>query len=303
MAERDQPHSAEAFGPLRDFWWNVDHLKLCAHRVGFDGARSVLDVGSGIGHWGRLLAQVLPADSTVVGVDPEPAWVEEAGRRAADAGLGDRFSYTLGSVESLPFGDASFDLVTCQTVLIHVADPRVAIREMLRVTKPGGVVLATEPNNRSIFLMDTSVSAGATVEERIDLLRFHLTVEQGKLALGEGNSSIGELVPRYFADEGLEAIQIYLCDKAWLMMPPYADDEAQALEGAYGEEAERGSWSASRETTRRYYVAGGGSDLSFDTAWERRLSENRQVIAAIEAGSFSSAGGRIVYLVAGRRPG
>jgi SAM-dependent methyltransferase len=296
MAEGDQPHSAETFGPLRDFWWNLDYLRLCARRFGLESSRSVLDVGSGIGHWGRLLAQVLPADSTVAGVDPEPAWVEEAGRRAAEAGLGARFSYRQGSVESLPFEDASFDLVTCQTVLLHVADPRVAIREMLRVTKPGGVVLAAEPNNRSIFLMDTSVSAGATVDERIDLVRFHMTCEHGKLALGEGNSSIGELLPRYFADEGLEAIQIYLSDKAWLMMPP------EALRGAYSEEAERGSWTSSREATRRFYLAGGGSEADFDVAWERRLSENRQVVAAIDAGSFSSAGGRVVYLVAGRRP-
>src|SRR3954464_8174339 len=100
--ERQEPHSAAFFGEARDFWWNLDQLSLCARRIGLDeGVRSVLDVGSGVGHWGRLLGHVLPADARVVGIDREPQWVEEAGARAASVGLGERFSYRLGSAEAL----------------------------------------------------------------------------------------------------------------------------------------------------------------------------------------------------------
>src|SRR3954451_2776793 len=113
-------HSAVWFGDQRDFWWNRDFLELVARRLGLDRVRSVLDVGAGVGHWGRTLAAVLPDDARVTGVDPEPQWVEEATRRADAAGVGARFTYGAGAVEALPFEDASFDLVTCQTVLIHV---------------------------------------------------------------------------------------------------------------------------------------------------------------------------------------
>jgi SAM-dependent methyltransferase len=136
----DELEQTAYFGDLRDYWWNLDHLELCAKRLGLDAVRSVLDVGAGVGHWGRLLGHVLPPDATVVGIDREPRWIEEATRRAVEAGVGDRYSYQQTSAEALPFEDASFDLVTCQTVLIHVADPRKVIREMVRVTKPGGLV-------------------------------------------------------------------------------------------------------------------------------------------------------------------
>ena len=57
-----KPHSAEYFGEYRDFWWNSDFLKLMANRLQLDQAKTVLDVGCGIGHWGQILAPVLPKD-------------------------------------------------------------------------------------------------------------------------------------------------------------------------------------------------------------------------------------------------
>src|SRR5436190_5713030 len=163
----EAPHSAHFFRAERDFWWNLDHIEVWARRVGLDGVRSMLDVGAGVGHWGRLLSNVLAPDATLVGIDREPRWVEEATERAAEAGLADRFSYRLSTAEELPFEDESFDLVTCQTLLIHVADARAVIDEMVRVTKRGGLVVASEPNNRALTLMVTSVSAGGSLEERV----------------------------------------------------------------------------------------------------------------------------------------
>jgi SAM-dependent methyltransferase len=303
MSGADELDRAAYFGEMRDLWWNVDHLELCARRLGFDAVRSVLDVGAGVGHWGRLLGHVLPPDVTVVGIDREPKWVEEATRRADDAGLGDRYSYLQASAEDLPFEDESFDLVTCQTVLMHVADPRRVIREMTRVTKPGGLVVASEPNNHAILLTETSVNTTAPVEDRTDHVGFYLTCERGRMALGEGNMSVGELVPGYFADEGLEAIQGYLADKAHVMVPPYDSDEQRALIKVHVEEGEYGGWGWSRQETRRYYLAGGGNEAEFGDAWERRVAENRAAVSSIEDGTFLAAGGPILYLVAGRRPG
>lgn len=109
--EKHQPHSAEFFGPERDFWWNLDQLKLIASRRALGDVRSVLDVGAGVGHWGTLLASVLSPDASIIGIEREPEWVQEAARRAERLGLADRCRYKQGNAESLPFDDASFDLV------------------------------------------------------------------------------------------------------------------------------------------------------------------------------------------------
>ena len=300
----EAPHSAAFLqGAVRDFWWNLDQIELFARRVGLADVRSVLDVGSGVGHWGRLLSNVLAPEATVVGIDTEPRWVEEATARAADSGLGDRFSYRLAAAEELPFEDESFDLVTCQTLLMHVADPRAVIDEMVRVTKRGGLVVAAEPNNRVLTLMDTSVSAGVSLEERIDVVRFYVTCEDGKAALGRGNNSVGDLVPGYFNDAGLEEIQACQSDKVTLMIPPYASDDQQAVKEAYIADADAGGgWGWTKEEARRYFQAGGGDPGEFDDIWERRMEDARRLAAAVENGTFNAAGGDVLYLISARRP-
>lgn len=298
----EAPHSAAYFGPVRDLWWNFDHLRLSAERLGLESVGTVLDVGSGVGHWGRLLANVLRPDATVVGVDREPEWVEEAARRAREQGLGERFAYREGDARKLPFDDASFDLVTCQTLLIHVPDPRAVIREMKRVTRPGGLVLASEPNNRSLALLGSSTDADAPIEELLDLARFLLTCERGQVALGLGDNSIGDLVPGYFAAEGLKGVQAWLSDKVSMIVPPYEGEEQKILAQHYAEEAERGPFGWTEAEARRYFAAGGGLESDFDAAWARRRAEARRDAGAIERGEFHTAGGDILYLVAGRKP-
>jgi SAM-dependent methyltransferase len=300
--ETHPPHSAAYFGPERDFWWNIDHLELIAARRGFADVRSVLDVGSGVGHWGMLLAAVLPAEASITGVEREPAWVREATARAERLGFADRCRYEQGVAESLPFDDASFDVVTCQTVLIHVADPPAVIHEMVRVTKPGGQIIAAEPNNLASSLVTSSLSAGADVEGLLDDIRFAMTCERGKVALGEGNDSVGDLLPGLFAAEGLVEVEACLSDKTTAMFPPYAAPEQRALRANILEAARCGDWGRSREEAYRLFVAGGGGGEQFDVAWQRRIDEAGATAGAIDAGTFHSALGGLHYLVAGRRP-
>jgi SAM-dependent methyltransferase len=84
----------------------------------------ILDVGCGVKPYYPFFAAVA---SEYVGVDV----VENP---AADL---------LGSVEALPVEDASFDVVLCTQVLEHCDDPARAVRELRRVTAPGGRVLAS----------------------------------------------------------------------------------------------------------------------------------------------------------------
>jgi SAM-dependent methyltransferase len=285
----DRPHSAAYFGPERDFWWNLDHLELLATRRGLHSVRSVLDVGSGIGHWGMLLGRVL--DAEVVGVEREPQWVAEAKRRAQELGLPCR--YVEGVAEALPFDDGSFDLVTCQTVLIHVSDPLAVIREMLRVTRPGGQVVVAEPNNRA--------SSVVAHEDPRDVLDFVVTCERGKIALGEGNNSVGDYVPGYFTQAGLVDIDVWLADKPEVLFPPYAAPGQRERAEAARREAATGWGGWTPEQARRYFEAGGG--IRFEDAWARRMAEARAIAAAIDAGTYHTAGGTLLYLVAGRRAG
>jgi len=296
-------HSAEYFGDSRDHWWNLDFLELMAERLSFHAVKDVLDVGCGVGHWGQLLANVLPLTTLVHGIDRDPFWVQQAKDRATDRGLASRFNYAIGVAEALPFEDASFDLVTCQTLLIHLADPGAAIDEMVRVTRPGGLLLAAEPNNMSRALIFDSLSFYYPVDEIMACARFQLMCERGKAALGEGNNSIGDLIPGLFVDRGLMSISVHLNDKTDAFFPPYNTPAQSATLEEGADTSQRDFWIWSRADTKRYFLAGGGLDQEFDALWSLAIGRRDAFDKAITAGTYTSAGASIGYLVAGTKPG
>jgi SAM-dependent methyltransferase len=297
-----ESHSAEYFGETRDFWWNRDFLELMAKRLSLERIRDVLDVGCGVGHWGQLLINLLPAGAYVRGIDRDPRWVEEASKRALARGLGDQLAYEVATAERMPFADASFDLVTCQTVLIHAADPGIVIDEMIRVARPGGLVLAAEPNNVTSTLILDSLSFRASVDDIIACVRLKLICERGKAALGEGHNSIGDLVPGLFAERGLDDVRVYLNDKTNALIPPYDTPEHRALLEESFDTTDRDFWVWSRKDTQRYFLAGGGDESEFDELWSAAMGDVERFKKAIAESTYSSSGAAIQYLVAGRKP-
>lgn len=59
--------------------------------------------------------------------------------------------FTLGSVESLPFKENSFDFIFCLSVIQFIKDDRAAIEEIFRILKPGGILYLTIPTRNSPF--------------------------------------------------------------------------------------------------------------------------------------------------------
>ena len=133
--------------------------------MGLKQCRSVLDVGCGIGHWGLTLAPFLDPDCKVVGIDPEPQWVTRAIEGAKQKNEANRFQYQLETAEEISFEDNTFDMVTCQTVLIHVKDVTVALKEMLRVLKPGGILAVAEPSNIAPYLVSDNLSMNTSIDD------------------------------------------------------------------------------------------------------------------------------------------
>jgi SAM-dependent methyltransferase len=97
------------------------------------GGQRVLDVGCGTG---TLAAECLRRGATVAAIDPSEPFV---------AAVTDRFpavDVRKGIAEDLPFSDDAFDATLAQLVVHFMREPVRALREMARVTRPGGVVAA-----------------------------------------------------------------------------------------------------------------------------------------------------------------
>lgn len=300
MSSPPKPHSAEYFNDLRDLWWNADFLALMGQRLNFKDVGSVLDVGSGVGHWGRALAPHLPAHTTLIGIDREPKWIEESTARAGKAGLAN-FRYQLGDAQKLDFPDNSFDLVTCQTVLMHLPDPLQALREMFRVAKPGGLILASEPNNFASQATFNSLSPSWSTDDIIASLRFDLICQRGKQALGLGFNSLGDLVPGMLASLGATDIRVYMPDRALPLYPPYERHDQRVLITQLKDWARRGFYAWDEPETRKYFLAGGGTEAEFEPGWLLHKRYSEEVVAAIDAGTYHAAGAWLGVLTSGRR--
>jgi ubiquinone/menaquinone biosynthesis C-methylase UbiE len=120
---------------------------------------SVLDVGCGTGTLAIAAKRRVGSTGTVYGIDASPEMIARAKRKGKKAGI--EVVFKNGIVEALPFPDAHFDVVLSTLMLHHL--PRKAreecAREMRRILKPGGRVLA--------------VDFGAAQEKRSFLAHFH----------------------------------------------------------------------------------------------------------------------------------
>lgn len=301
MSPTKRPHSAEHFTDSRDFWWNDDFIALLAARLGLSKVQRALDVGCGVGHWGRLLLPHLAADARLTQLDREPEWVKEAAARATAKGFGDRVTTVQGTAEALPFDDSSFDFVTCQTVLIHLKNPPAAIAELCRVLKPGGLLAVAEPNNLTNSLLLGSHRFDLPADDIADLVRFQLRCERGKAALGEGYNSLGEMVPELFRRAGLRGLQAWSSDKAPMLISPYAGVEQQIAFNETIDWARQRWWIWSETETRRYFTAGGGTDEQFTELWALAMRVTDLQVAQLTAGTAWSAGNGLLMLTAGRK--
>ena len=113
----------------------------------------VADVGCGHGASTLLMAQAFP-ESEFVGFDYHRGSVEEARKRAADAGLSDRVSFEVASAQD--FGGQPYDLVTTFDCLHDMGDPLLAARHIRESLSPNGTWMVVEP------------FAGDSVEENLN---------------------------------------------------------------------------------------------------------------------------------------
>jgi demethylmenaquinone methyltransferase/2-methoxy-6-polyprenyl-1,4-benzoquinol methylase len=103
----------------------------------------VLDLATGTADLALMIA-ARAEGSTVVGLDPSAAMLAVGQRKIEKKGLSKRVSLVQGDAQALPFGDRSFDGVSIAFGIRNVPDRARALREMARVTRPGGRVAVLE---------------------------------------------------------------------------------------------------------------------------------------------------------------
>ena len=109
-------------------------VELCHINKG----KYVLEVGCGVGITPCYIAK--RHGCGVVAVDLSERMIDWSKKRAKREGVADRVEFRVADAQSLPFADAFFDVVICESVTAFVEDKQRAVSEYVRVTKPGGYV-------------------------------------------------------------------------------------------------------------------------------------------------------------------
>jgi SAM-dependent methyltransferase len=117
--------------------WSRQLAPLLVRFAGVEGRQQVLDIGSGTGALASAVAEAVPS-ARIVGVDPSAAFVKYAESRVP----ADHARFVVGDAQSLELPDGTFDRTLSLLVMNFIPDPAKALREMIRVTRAGGIVAA-----------------------------------------------------------------------------------------------------------------------------------------------------------------
>ncbi|MBS1841847.1 MAG: methyltransferase domain-containing protein [Acidobacteria bacterium] len=150
----------------------------------------VLDLGCGIGGATFPIADVVGPNGLAAGVDVSSAMIEAARERAAGR---QGVEFHVGNATAIPFPDRFFDSARCERVFLYLPDRLAAIREMMRVVKPGG----------RICLVDTEIDSTAIYSTKPALTRKMTSL----ICASMPNGNSGRELPALARQAGLKGVQ------------------------------------------------------------------------------------------------
>ena len=147
----DRDHAISS-NPIIDYEQRVRSRAVMELLEPWPGDR-ILDVGCGNG---RDLPYLVQTGCHCVAIDYSPGMVDQTRRRLDRIGA-HNVDVSVGDATSLRFPDNEFDKVFSSEVIEHIPRWEEAVREMVRVLKPGGLLVLTTPNRRSWYGFDRYV--------------------------------------------------------------------------------------------------------------------------------------------------
>ncbi len=240
----------------REYIWNKNYWRdVIVPLLRLETNSVILDVGCGLGFLGRCLAEFIP-EGKIVGVDLDSSLVEAARKRAEEQGLSEIVDFRVGNALELPVESETVDLSICQTLLMHLDNPMKAIKEMCRVTKTGGRIVAIEPDFASYSYFDTAYETiDFSLDQRVKLWHWGRLLTIGKKKLGRGDNEIGLKIPYLFYNNGLDVLDVRCSDRVFWLIPPYEGRELELKHMLLPPEV-----TAEKLDLKSEFLAGGGTD-------------------------------------------
>lgn len=124
--------------------------EACLKELDLGPGQKVLDLGSGLGQFTRLMARTVGLAGTVIGIERDQGQISQAKQLADDAGEATLVEFRQGDATGLPLLDSewgTFDVAHARFLLEHVPDPELVIAQMVRSVRPGGKVVVSDDDH------------------------------------------------------------------------------------------------------------------------------------------------------------
>jgi ubiquinone/menaquinone biosynthesis C-methylase UbiE len=287
----------------RKSMWTDDTVEKIAAWLGLRQGMTVVDVGCGLGYLGYTFWPFYGKGGEYIGVDKNQDLLKDAKEAAHDWATDGKTQFIEGDSYALPLEDNTADVVMCQALLMHLENPRQALAEMIRIAKPGGLILCHEPDNHNPRMGQLYNSLPESdIDEHLLCVKVYMTCYRGRLKLGNGDSAIGPKLPHMMKELGLENIGVRLNDRVHYLEPPYEgrfqqDALIKINEMLVNEER----YNMLRKREKDEFIAGGGNLGDY----RRYLQIEDKYIALlrkqVKSGEYFACSGGNLYAVKGQK--
>jgi len=253
----------------------------------------IVEVGSGTGDFTQYLARLIRGRCEITGIEAREASLQAAITETRRAGLSGKISYKKGDANQIPIENGYADLTCCRTLLMHLPDPLSAVKEMTRITNPGGLVAAIEPSEMKSFYDPGDLEYTEKASKAYPAWLKGIRKLEGK------DFAIGEKLPSVFRTAGLLNIRTEIQADAWLDIDPRRrlKDVRDQL---------RFEYSVSKETRsydRKYLVAGGLLRKQADDYLRMYESRARRLLSDSDRLRVARVYGAAFAVTIGQSPG
>jgi ubiquinone/menaquinone biosynthesis C-methylase UbiE len=204
---------------------NEDYLEfLVTHVWKLNQICRLAEFGCGSGKMGLQIMPLLTQGSTYTGIDQSSNLIAKGQQGWANTPW--KAEFHEGSIYNTPFADKSFDVTMTHTVLMHVPNPEKVLQEMIRVTKPNGMVIACEANRNAHTAMLHIEEVNH--QETVPLELFQTINREIRKRTGVDHN-IGAKLPVLMHKAGLKHIQVRMSDAVRFLFPPMDTDQKNRL--------------------------------------------------------------------------
>lgn len=188
---------------LRERWWDDAFTGFVKDTLQPRPGRRILDVGCGTGTAEVRLSRLRLTQVELFAVDLLADRVSAAHAAAKSHNIDAHFA--AADACRLPFGAACFDSVFCVAVLQHIGDVKTAVEEMARVTRPGGRIVAVEPDNSARYFF-SSVEDGNRAHDAAGRFFSALADARGDAT----EPAVGPQLPTLFVQSGIQPLSVHV---------------------------------------------------------------------------------------------